>query len=212
MWETEPQLPQQVVFMRRDKSNDLFTYKLYLLTSVISLRPSEIQAKVLDHLSDMSASCGCCSNPRDCSHFPIIFLFLGLFCIWAKKRNGIVISLKCYILYFSFSTCVSHDLQFIGHVCVMLAFFSPFNDRFFNSFLIIKRHHMLNIVQPKLIGKVCMKFVPRHDVAHFCSRCCTTFRNGVYSGLCYINIYSIRVEMMVFMLFIFLNYRGGSWG
>lgn len=42
--ETEAQLPQQVVFMRRDKSNDLFTDKQYLLTSVISLRPSEIQA------------------------------------------------------------------------------------------------------------------------------------------------------------------------
>lgn len=50
-WEKEPQLPQQVVFMRRDESNDLFTSKQYLLTSIKkSLRPSEIQAKVLDHL------------------------------------------------------------------------------------------------------------------------------------------------------------------
>lgn len=112
--------------MRRDKSNDLFTDTQYLLTSVISLRPSEIQAKVLDHLSDTSTSCDCCRNPRVCF---LAFHFWVVLLLSREKKWHCNIGEMLYTVYFSFSTCASHDFYISGHVST----FSPFHVYSFPS-------------------------------------------------------------------------------
>lgn len=60
----------------------------------------------------------------------VIFHFLGIVLrLSQEKKWHCNIAEMLYTVYFSFSTCASHDLQFIGYVCETLAFFSPFHDR-----------------------------------------------------------------------------------